>query len=67
MFNHDTLHAGEEVYSGVKYIFRTGIMFRQVENLSDPNKGKVGEGRRGREGVRREGGGRVRSNEGGEV
>eukprot|EP00026_Physarum_polycephalum_P002858 Phypoly_transcript_02867.p1 GENE.Phypoly_transcript_02867~~Phypoly_transcript_02867.p1 ORF type:complete len:659 (+),score=110.42 Phypoly_transcript_02867:444-2420(+) len=39
VFNHDTLHAGEEVVGGTKYIFRTGIMFRHVENLADPNKG----------------------------
>jgi len=35
IFNHDTLHEGSVVVSGTKYILRTGIMFRRVENLSD--------------------------------
>jgi len=35
IFNHDTLHEGSEVLTGTKYIMRTGIMFRRVENLSD--------------------------------
>jgi len=36
VFNHDTLHEGEKVVKGVKYIMRTSIMFRQVEDLRDP-------------------------------
>jgi hypothetical protein len=36
IFNHDTLHEGEKVSEGKKYILRTSIMFRRVEDLSDP-------------------------------
>jgi hypothetical protein len=38
IFNHDTLHEGEKVENGNKYILRTSIMFRRVQNLSDPLK-----------------------------
>ena len=38
IFNHDTLHEGLPVTSGVKYILRTEIMFRRVdrEMIPDP-------------------------------
>ena len=49
IFNHDTLHAGEEVTSGVKYLLRTGIMFKQIEDLADPKKGMSKEKDRKRE------------------
>lgn len=39
IFNHDTLHEGETVSEGTKYILRTSIMFRRVEALSDPLRG----------------------------
>lgn len=38
IFNHDTLHEGEAVSMGSKYILRTSIMFRRVSDLSDPQK-----------------------------
>eukprot|EP01102_Stenamoeba_stenopodia_P010116 TRINITY_DN3011_c0_g1_i3.p1 TRINITY_DN3011_c0_g1~~TRINITY_DN3011_c0_g1_i3.p1 ORF type:complete len:669 (-),score=104.13 TRINITY_DN3011_c0_g1_i3:103-2109(-) len=38
IFNHDTFHEGEIVRKGVKYIARTSIMFRRVQDLSDPKR-----------------------------
>ena len=34
VFNHDTLHEGEKVKKGTKFIFRTSMMFRKVEDLT---------------------------------
>ena len=38
IFNHDTLHEGQPVTTGTKYIIRTEIMFRRVdrEMIPDP-------------------------------
>ena len=38
IFNHDTMHEGEPVTMGTKYIIRTEIMYRRVdtEMLPDP-------------------------------
>eukprot|EP01121_Diplochlamys_sp_Union-15-3_P018753 TRINITY_DN6898_c0_g1_i2.p1 TRINITY_DN6898_c0_g1~~TRINITY_DN6898_c0_g1_i2.p1 ORF type:complete len:690 (+),score=101.02 TRINITY_DN6898_c0_g1_i2:147-2072(+) len=38
VFNHDVLHEGEEVKAGRKYVVRTSIMFKKVENLADPQR-----------------------------
>ena len=39
IFNHDTLHEGEPVSSGTKYIIRTEIMYRRVDTEMIPNPG----------------------------
>ena len=36
-FNHDTLHEGQPVTQGTKYIIRTEIMFRRVDTEMLPN------------------------------
>ena len=36
-FNHDTLHEGQPVTKGTKYIIRTEIMFRRVDTEILPN------------------------------
>eukprot|EP01102_Stenamoeba_stenopodia_P014955 TRINITY_DN5046_c0_g1_i2.p1 TRINITY_DN5046_c0_g1~~TRINITY_DN5046_c0_g1_i2.p1 ORF type:complete len:785 (+),score=152.83 TRINITY_DN5046_c0_g1_i2:217-2571(+) len=38
IFNHDTFHEGEVVKRGVKYIARSSIMFRKVQDLTDPKR-----------------------------
>jgi hypothetical protein len=38
LFNHDTLHEGEVVEKGTKYLLRTSVMFRRVSDLSDAQK-----------------------------
>ncbi|KAL9642562.1 hypothetical protein ABK040_011128 [Willaertia magna] len=35
LFNHDCLHEGETVTEGIKYIFRTSVMFSKLADLSD--------------------------------
>ena len=37
IFNHDTLHDGQPVTEGTKYIIRTEIMFRRVDTEMLPN------------------------------
>lgn len=37
IFNHDTLHEGQVVTAGTKYIIRTEIMFRRVDTEMLPN------------------------------
>ena len=37
IFNHDTLHEGQAVTAGTKYIIRTEIMFRRVDTEMLPN------------------------------
>ena len=37
IFNHDTLHEGQPVTQGTKYIIRTEIMFRRVDTEMLPN------------------------------
>ena len=39
IFNHDTLHEGEPVTKGTKYIIRTEIMYRRVDTEMIPNPG----------------------------
>jgi len=36
IFNHDTVHSGELVTTGNKYIVRSEIMFRRIEKPSEP-------------------------------
>ena len=37
IFNHDTLHEGQPVTDGTKYIIRTEIMYRRVDTEMLPN------------------------------
>ena len=37
IFNHDTLHEGQPVAKGTKYIIRSEIMFRRVDREMIPN------------------------------
>ena len=37
IFNHDTLHEGQPVTMGTKYIIRTEIMFRRVDREMIPH------------------------------
>ena len=37
VFNHDTLHEGQPVSKGSKYIIRTEIMYRRVDTEMLPN------------------------------
>ena len=37
IFNHDTVHEGQPVTQGTKYIIRTEIIFRQVDTEMLPN------------------------------
>lgn len=37
IFNHDTLHEGEPVTKGTKYIIRTEVMYRRVDTEMIPN------------------------------
>ena len=39
IFNHDTLHEGEPVTMGTKYIIRTEIMYRRIDTEMLPNPG----------------------------
>ncbi len=37
IFNHDTLHEGQPVIKGTKYIIRTEIMYRRVDREMFPD------------------------------
>ena len=37
IFNHDTVHEGQPVTKGTKYIIRTEIMYRRVDTEMLPN------------------------------
>ena len=37
IFNHDTLHEGQPVTEGTKYIIRTEVMFKRVDTEMLPN------------------------------